>query len=251
MTRSKPVSTISRRQAIAWLGGTTASLAGFAAGRARADGQDILRAADRYRAPASAFVFDTRISDPEDRTLELTVRVRDRTKGLVLYNAPASVAGRAILYVGRNMWVYVPGTRRALRISPQQQVLGAVAGADVARTVFSGDYSVADRSQSGERTILDLRGDGKASAYGRVSLSVDSEDFRPLEAKFYTATGSRRLKTLHYEDYRLVLGMPRPLLIRVIDHLDGDAETLIRYFDMRIEDTPDAWFQPSYLKRLG
>ncbi|MBF2760180.1 MAG: outer membrane lipoprotein-sorting protein, partial [Ectothiorhodospiraceae bacterium AqS1] len=173
MTRSKPSSKISRRQAIVLLGGATATLAGFSSNDSRADGQDILRAADRYRAPEDAFVFDARISDPEKRTVELTVRVRDRTKGLALYNAPASFAGRAILYVGRNMWVYVPGTRRALRISPQQQVLGAVASADVARTVFAEDYEVIDMSQSGERVILDLHGDGRSSAYGRISLSVD------------------------------------------------------------------------------
>lgn len=250
MMRSKHPLKTSRRQAIILLGGAAATVAGFAPSGSCADGQDILRAADRYRAPDDAFVFDTRISDSENRTIDLTVRVRDRTKGLVLYNAPASFAGRAILYVGRNMWVYVPGTRRALRISPQQQVLGAVASADVARTVFSEDYEVVDMSQSGERTILDLQGNGRFSAYGRISLSVDSLDFRPLEAKFYTANGLRLIKTLHYEDYRLVLGMPRPLLIRVFDHLDKDAETVMRHFDMRIENTPDAWFQPSYLGRL-
>ena len=251
MTRLVAALRKSRREALRLAGGCAAlAIAGMAAPQAAANGQAILMAADQFRAPSDAFIFDIRLIDPMNRAFDLTVRVRDRTKGLVIYNQPASFAGRAILYVGQNMWAYVPGTRRALRISPKQRLLGGAGTADVARTVFSEDYSVTGISSSGGKTILDLSAAGRGAAYGRILLTVSSSDSRPLNAEFYAANGPRRLKTQFYEDYQDVLGLPRPMRIRIIDHLDDDAETVMRYFNMRLEDTPAAWFQPSYLERL-
>ena len=62
----------------------------------------------------------------------MEVSILDTSKGLVRCVRPVKVAGRAILFVEQNMWIYVPGTRRALRISPQQRILGGVSNADVA-----------------------------------------------------------------------------------------------------------------------
>lgn len=221
-----------------------------AAQDALADGAKLLQEADRYRAPGDHFVFRLRVRDPEDRRVDLTVRVRDRTKGLVRYEGPAGLEGRAILYVGRDMWVYVPGTRRALRITPRQRVLGAVAGADVARTVFAEDYAVQEaEAVAGGKTRLDLRAKSRGTAYARVVLTVRSNDARPLAAEFYAADGERLLKTLTFEDYRQVLGRPRPMTTRVVDHIGGGV-TVMRYSDMRIEETPGAWFNPARLNRL-
>ena len=55
---------------------------------------------------------------------------------------------------------------------------------------------------------------------------------------------------MYFEGYREVLGRSRPTVLRVIDHLNADEETLIEYSDFALEDTPAAWFQPTYLKRL-
>ncbi|KIC07222.1 hypothetical protein RA19_24805 [Leisingera sp. ANG-M1] len=232
------------------LTGAAAALVLLLDGAAMADGQSLLRKADQFRAPGDNFVFDVQLSDVANKQINMTVRVREKTKGLVLYTAPKTFAGRSILYTGRNMWAFVPGTRRALRIAPQQQVLGAVSSADVARTVFSEDYKVVGTNTSGKNTELTLVAAGKGTAYARIVLTVQTSDARPLSADFYSANGSHRLKTLHFEKYKQVLGMPRPMQVRVVDHLDGGAQSVMRYSNMRIENTPPAWFQPSYLDKL-
>ncbi|OPY68043.1 MAG: hypothetical protein A4E57_01969 [Syntrophorhabdaceae bacterium PtaU1.Bin034] len=68
--------------------------------------------------------------------------VPDSKKSLVFYKSSASEKGKIMLMVDDNMWIYMPGNRRPIRISPQQQILGRVSNADVAMVVFNLDYSV-------------------------------------------------------------------------------------------------------------
>ena len=225
------------------------------AGAAPAREPTLLQQVDTGRAPDSAFTFKVAVTAPDGDALKLSVRVSGQVNSLVRYLEPPRSAGRSLLFVERNMWVYVPGTRRVLRISPQQRMLGGVASADVARVVYSLDYaldSVEELPEEGgeRRRRLVLSGRSRGAAYGRIDLVAAGEEVRPLRASFFAASGRRHLKTAYFEGYREVLGRSRPTVLRVIDHLNADEETLIEYSDFALEDTPAAWFQPTYLKRL-
>ena len=225
------------------------------AGAVSAREPTLLQQVDTVRAPDDAFTFRVEVTTSDGDALELSVRVSGQIKSLVRYLAPPRSAGRTLLFVERNMWVYVPGTRRVLRISPQQRILGGVASADVARVVYSLDYAlevVEELPEEGgeRRRRLVLSGRSRGAAYGRIDLVAAGEEVRPLRASFFAASGRRHLKTAYFEGYREVLGRPRPTVLRVIDHLNADEETLIEYSDFALEDTPAAWFQPTYLKRL-
>ena len=224
-------------------------------GAAPAREPTLLEQVDAVRAPDSAFTFRVAVTTPDGDALKLSVRVSGQVNSLVRYLEPPRSAGRSLLFVQRNMWVYVPGTRRVLRISPQQRILGGVASADVARVVYSLDYaldSVEELPEEGgeRRRRLVLSGRSRGAAYGRIDLVAAGEEVRPLHASFFADSGRRHLKTAYFEGYREVLGRSRPTVLRVIDHLNADEETLIEYSDFALEDTPEAWFQPAYLKRL-
>ena len=225
------------------------------ASSASAQEMTLLQQVDAVRAPGSAFTFKVAITAPDSDGLKLSVRVADQVKSLVRYLDPPRSAGRSLLFIERNMWVYVPGTRQVLRISPQQRVLGGVASADIARMVYSLDYaldSVEELPEEGgeRRRRLTLSRRSKGAAYARITLVSGGDEVRPLQASFFASSGRGHLKTAYFEGYREVLGRPRPTVLRVIDHLNGDQETLLEYSDFALEDTPDAWFQPTYLKRL-
>ena len=216
---------------------------------------DLLQRVDAIRAPDGAFTFKVAVTAPDDDRLKLSVRVADQVRSLVRYLEPRRSVGRSLLFIERNMWVYVPGTRQVLRISPQQRVLGGVASADIARMVYSLDYaldSVEELPEEGgeRRRRLNLSKRSRGAAYARIVLVAAGEELRPLQASFYASSGRRHLKTAYFEGYRETLGRRRPTVLRLIDHLNGDEETVVEYSDFRLEDTPDAWFQPTYLKRL-
>ena len=227
----------------------------MAAGPAPAREMTLLEQVDLVRAPDAGFIFKVAVTPPDDDRLVLSVRVADRVSSLVRYLEPPRSRGRSLLFVERNMWVYIPGTRQVLRISPQQRVLGGVASADVARMVYSVDYAleaVEELPEEGgeRRRRLDLSRRTKGAAYARIALVAAGDEARPVRASFFASSGRRHLKTVYFEGYREVLGRSRPTVLRVIDHLNADEETLIEYSDFALEDTPAAWFQPSYLKRL-
>lgn len=224
-------------------------------GPAPAQETNLLQQVDAVRAPDARFTFRVAVTAPDGDALEMSVRVADPIRSLVRYVEPPRSAGRSLLFVERNMWVYVPGTRQVLRISPQQRVLGGAASADIARMVYSLDYALDSveelPEEAGERRRrLTLSRRSKGAAYARITLLAGGDEARPLQASFYASSGRRHLKTMYFEGYREVLGRSRPTLLRLIDHLNGDAETVLEYSQFRFEDTPDAWFQPAYLKRL-
>ena len=215
----------------------------------------LLQQVDAVRAPNGAFTFKVTVTAPDGDGLKLSVRVADQVRSLVRYLDPPRSTGRALLFIDRNMWVYVPGTRQVLRISPQQRVLGGVASADIARMVYSLDYALASveelPEEGGERRRrLTLSRRSKGAAYARINLVAAGDEARPLRASLFASSGRSHLKTAYFEGYREVLGRLRPTVLRVIDHLNGDEETVLEYFDFALEATPDAWFQPTYLKRL-
>ena len=225
------------------------------AGSAHAQETTLLQQVDAVRSPGGAFTFKVSIAAPDGDRLKLSVRVADQVRSLVRYLEPPRSAGRSLLFIERNMWVYVPGTRQVLRISPQQRVLGGVASADIARMVYSLDYaldSVEELPEEGgeQRRRLTLSRRSKGAAYARIGLVVAGDDARPLQASFHASSGRGHLKTAYFEGYRDVLGRSRPTVLRVIDHLNGDEETILEYSDFKLEGTPDAWLQPAYLKRL-
>ena len=225
------------------------------AGPAPAEGTDTLRRVDAVRAPDRAFTFKAAITAPDGDRLKLAVRVADEERSLIRYLEPRRSAGRSVLFVGRNLWVYVPGTRQVLRISPQQRMLGGVASADIARMVYSVDYTLETveelPEEGGERRRrLTLSGRTKGAAYSGIELVAAGDEPRPLEASFYASSGRRHLKTAYFEGYREVLGRSRPTVLRLVDHLNGDEETVLEFSDFTLEETPAAWFQPTYLKRL-
>nr|VFJ92187.1 MAG: hypothetical protein BECKLFY1418B_GA0070995_10328 [Candidatus Kentron sp. LFY] len=218
--------------------------------------QSVLDEVDAIRAPGDNFGFSLRVvhtrPDKDDLRYEFDVRVKEKTKSLVRYTAPASAKGKILLMLEENMWIHIPGTRRAIRISPQQQLLGQVSNADVARVVYSVDYRAEEmvaETREGtdvQRVILKAR---NKSPYERIDLFAAKSDCRPLKAAFHALSG-RLIKTILYRDYRKVAGRLRPMRLEVEDAIREGERTVMDYSDLGVVDTPDSWFQKNYLPRL-
>jgi len=122
---------------------------------------ELLKIADQIRAPSATFSQEIKVTfkkGDEETVNILATRVKDSIKSLAVYKYPASQKGRVILMVENNMWIYFPGTKKPIRISPAQQLLGQVSNADVSRVVYSIDYealSVED-DNTGKEKLLKL-----------------------------------------------------------------------------------------------
>lgn len=219
--------------------------------------REIVRRADRIRAPGGSFSFELSIITPQgseerpDARLAVSVKLPDRS--LAKFLTPSRDRGKVLLMVGPHLWVYLPATGRPLRISPQQRLVGDVSHADVMRVNFEGDYLPTlrgvDRETGGGSYVLNLRGAMKGATYHRIRYWVERETFRPVKAEFLTVSGLL-IKTARYTRYRQILGAARPTEIEIADAVRGGAVTRLLYSKLRHETLSDEMFHPASLRLL-
>lgn len=219
--------------------------------------REILEKVDEIRAPAKTFAFNLKITlnkADEESEVEFAVRVKDAKKSLIIYKSPPFYKGRVLLMVEDNMWIYIPGTRNPIRISPQQQILGRVSNADVARVVYSLDYNadtVKEDILEGMKAFkISLNAKTKGAAYKNIDLWVERDSYRPIKAEFYALSGML-LKTAFYKGYKEIFGKERPTILEIHDEIKKSEITFMQYINIRVEDTPDAYFQKTYMERLS
>lgn len=246
---------------------------------AASDKAQILTMVDEIRAPGENFSFRLEVnseSASNSHSSELGVWVHQGSKSLVRYQQPIKQRNRALLLDGANMWIYIPGTRRPIRISPQQQLMGAVSYADVARVVFSEDYQVSRlielskklenhelnselfkiknmRSSDSSLTLkpgiqLELTARYAKANYQKIHLWVTAKEFYPIRADFISLSG-RQLRTIYYRDYRLILGKQRPTTLAILDAINPKNRATLKYSNFKLQKTPGVYFQPSYLAK--
>lgn len=214
---------------------------------------EILTKVDEIRAPKDTFIFNLKVTvnkADEKSEIELLVRVKEAKKSLVVFKSPPDNKGRVLLMVENNMWIYIPGTRNPLRISPQQQLIGKISNADVARVVYSLDYCVESLENEGKMTKMLLRAKTKAAAYKNINLWIEKETFKPIKAEFFALSG-KLLKTAYYKGYKEILGKERPTIVEIHDAIRESEIAIMEYSNIKIEDTPAAHFQKTFMERAG
>lgn len=220
--------------------------------------EELLTKADEVRAPGKNFVMDVKVTlrkkGGSETSNRLITRVREYTKSLAIYKEPPTQKDQVILMVDNNMWIYFPSTRKPIRISPAQQLLGQVSNADVARVVYSLDYKAEsveeDRVGTDNFLKLSLKAKTEGAAYGSIKLWMNRDSYKLYKAEFYTLAG-RLLKTIYYKGFKQLLGKERPTLYEVHDAVKKDEITTMEYLSMKIEDTPDNYFQRSFMDRAS
>lgn len=216
---------------------------------------ELLEHIDLVRSPGGDFIFSVNartIGKEKSPEYILDAKVREKTKSLVLYKEPVKERGRVLLMDRQDMWIFIPGTSRSIRISPAQQVVGGVTHADIARVVFSVDYT-AERveivNENGEDLYkLSLAAKAANNPYRTLALYCNA-NYEPVKAEFFAVSG-RLLRTAYYENYQKVLGKMRPMSVRMISAVDSREDAIMNYTDMQVKQTPKHYFQPTYLNQI-
>jgi outer membrane lipoprotein-sorting protein len=154
-------------------------------------GEEILARVDRLRHPWPTFTVELALESagPAQRW-----KVSARENGDArLDGLSQKEKGRAVLLLGDQMWLLLPGTKRPVKVTPQQRMMGPAAGGDVARTRFREDYTVQSldlRNLDGRDCWrLELVAKRPSLSARQVLLWVAKEGFLPLKAEFHLASG--------------------------------------------------------------
>lgn len=229
--------------------------------------QEILAASDAIRNPDRPFglsveLIEYRNGRQTDGNRLAVYSKADTASGqfrsLIRFVAPARDANKLMLKNGNDLWFYDPASRASIRLSPQQRLLGQAANGDVVTVNLAKDYraelAAQEDVQDGDRHTrrsnkLSLAASTREVTYHRIEMWLDAANSRPIKARFYTESG-QLLKTAYYRRYQQHLGVQRPTETVIIDGLDPNWVTVMRYSDHAYRDIPEAWLQRDYLPRF-
>lgn len=222
------------------------------------DAHALLQTFDQYRGYGDegfSFVIDNSSHQPGTaaRSNRLKVRVLGE-RSLVSFLSPEREKGRAMLKEGKNMWLYIPGTRKVIRITPAQRLIGQASNGDVMGTTLSKQYQIdalapAEVNQQ-PSWKLELSTSAEGSTYGRIELWLSQQaDHAPLQAKFYSRSG-KHLKTAEYLSTMEVNGEPKLAQVKLIDAIRPQHYTVMTFSQYQKEDLDAALFNKDALKYL-
>lgn len=229
--------------------------------------QEILAASDAVRNPDFPFGLTTTLIEYRNgkQTDGSTLAVYSKAdkaggqfRSLIRFVAPARDANKLMLKSGNDLWFYDPSNKASIRISPQQRLLGQAANGDIVTVNLAKDYRATlageEDTQDGERQTrrcykLALAATSPDVTYHHIEMWIDTTSNRPVKARYYTES-DRLLKTAYFRRYQNQLGQDRPTETVIIDGLDPNWVTVMRFSDYAKREVPEAWLQRDYLPRF-
>ena len=229
--------------------------------------EEILVASDAIRNPGRSFSVTVTLTEFQaGKQVDASTLVsysRTQAQGgqfssLLRFVLPARDAGKLMLKNGNDLWFYDPSNKASVRLSPQQRLLGQASNGDVATVNLAKDYKATlvgeEEIQDGERRTrkahkLALAAVSPDVTYASIEMWIDVENNRPLKARFF-AESSRLLKTAYYRRFQSELGAMRPTETVIIDGLDPQSVTLMRFSEYKARAIPDTWLQRDFLPRF-
>jgi hypothetical protein len=229
--------------------------------------QSILASSDAVRNPSNPFSLIVTLIEYRDgkqtdaSSLDLYSKAAvlgGQFRSLLRFRAPGRDANKLMLKDGNDLWFYDPGSSATIRISPQQRLLGQASNGDVVTVNLAKDYRAAleaqEEVQDGEKQSrhaykLSLTATSPDVTYDHIEMWIDRDDSRPIKARFYSESG-HLLKTAYYRHFELQMGSLRPMETVIIDGLNPNWITVMRFANYAPRDIPDSWLQRDYLPRF-
>ncbi len=223
-----------------------------ATSRAGAELQSILQRADAFRlSPGAVQVLariEVQVDGKPDKEREYLVYAKPGRRSLVLSRSPVE-KGQKVLMIGDDFWIVLPSSQRPVRITPAQKLLGDASTGDIATMTWAEDYdgSIAGDAEVGGTpcTKLELAAQRRGVTYARIELSVAKSDGRPVQADLYVA--SDRLAKRALFEFGVVDGKPAVVSMTLVDRIQTNRRTVIRYLARSQKSLDDAYYNPMFL----
>ncbi|QXC55514.1 outer membrane lipoprotein-sorting protein [Vibrio mimicus] len=213
----------------------------------------MVQKADDYRLKESAAKVITVVQLYHDGTLEKTnqydVYVRENRESLVLFRS-ATEAGQKLLMLGDNYWLLMPKSRRPIRITPMQKLLGEASVGDISTLTWSDDYQpsfegeerlLREDQSSVDAYRLALKAKTAGASYQAITLWLNKADASPVKADLYLHSG-KLAKVAWFK----VQG-DRVVEMLLFDKIQPQKRTVIEYQSVQPKRLEDKFYNPAYL----
>lgn len=219
----------------------------------------LLKEADRARGAAEEGIsweidVDT-IEDGSTNKVHYLVKVKG-VDALAEATAPARNKGEMMLFNDRNLWIFRPGNKKPMAISPRQKLMGQAANGDIASTNYARDYDGtvigSDMVDGVDCWKLDLKAKAKNVTYDGIHYWISKAGKVGVKAEFLTVGGKMfKSATFEYKNTMKSGGKEYPFVSKmtIVDALKADNKTTISYGTPKAEKLADSLFNVNNLVR--
>ncbi|MBL8316707.1 MAG: outer membrane lipoprotein-sorting protein [Rubrivivax sp.] len=230
---------------------------GAAAAAPVPDVSTLLKAADRTRMGADNLQVETQVTithadGTPDKERRYRVFAQAEHRSLVLMQSPAE-QGQKVLMLGDDFWLLMPGSQRAMRITPMQKLLGDASIGDIATLSWADDYTgtLAGEEACGEPAQpcmrLNLQASRKGVSYQRIELWLGKARHEPVKADLYVLSDKLAKRARFVMD--AASAVPQVAEMQLQDELSSRKLTRVRYLSRKPHTVPAAWLNPMFLAR--
>lgn len=228
-----------------------------AASQAAVNPEEILRKADRARGGVSdGLSWGIQMQNSGSSTL---IKYEVKVKGnnvLARCQEPARQKGEVFLFNDRNLWVFRPGLKKPVSLSPRQRLTGQAANGDIATTNYARDYTPkleGEEDVDGQPTYrLFLQAKESNVTYDKIRYWITKKDFLGVKAEFLTLEGAVfKTAQFSYKNSIPVNGKEMPFVseMKIQDATKKDDTTTIEYAKPKAEKVSDSEFNVNNLVR--
>ena len=217
------------------------------------DPEQLLKDADAWRWSLEAGQVNTRVraykGDELDRERSyLVYLVPSQRRSLVLFQHQLE-AGQKLLQLDENFWIVLPRSKRPVRITPMQKLMGEASVGDISTMTFSGDYLPVLMPECSFAEIacwqLDLTAQRKGTTYDRIVLQVAQSDGRPLAADFFLVSGKKAKSATFTVDE----SERRITTMTLLDSIQKNKRTEVYYSSLQSGAVDERCYNPMFLVR--
>jgi len=195
-----------------------------------------------------------------ERTLEFKNWMKGDELALTLVTSPAKEKGMSFLKRGNDMWNYLPGIGRMIKLPPSMMSQGWM-GSDYTNDDVLNETSLVDDYQQtfiGSETIEDrechiiemIPAEESNIVWGKVIAWVSKKDFIFMKHEYYDEDAylvrTETLGSIKKMDGRLI-----PTIYEIIPADEPNQKTIVRIIKMDFNvDIKDSFFSQQNMKRL-
>jgi hypothetical protein len=210
--------------------------------------QQQLQQADAYRQQAGAVKIavsiDSYVKDVLDKNRLYEVHSFPQHRSLVVMQSTVE-AGQMLLMLDDNYWLIMPKSSRPVRITPVQKLIGEASTGDIATLTWAGDYDGEMIERTDAQVTLNLQAQREGLTYEHITLTLDAKINAPIRAELFVKSG----KLAKRASFTLgsMNGKTMVVAMTLIDALQDDKRTEVRYASQTASTLPEVVFNPQYL----
>ena len=176
---------------------------------------------------------------------QYTVYTQAPRKTIVIFKHPQE-KGQKVLMKAHNFWLFLPRSKRGVRITPQQKLFGDAATGDITSIRWSDDYKGKIITCDEQQCQLELSKKHRGPTYAKVVLYVQRDNALPIKSELYL----NKNKIAKYAEYFFRKNTDSEYQIIKTEYTSAIRKkqtTLVEFTRMIDKKTPKKWYNPSYL----